>query len=172
MAVDALFKEDPEAAPLSYDDQMREIENLCNEAIDAAEKSYYRDAQQKFEDALRIVHEMLPESNDQELIKKKVKILEMKAQVLLEVDKPFQAIKLLEEAIENQSDWWILYQTLGRAQLQLGEPKLALGNFKKCVSLDGELAGEVEDDIRTAKMQIAAAKQNPYPAFRLVFEQQ
>nr|KAG5709627.1 hypothetical protein BaRGS_001677 [Batillaria attramentaria] len=52
------------------------------------------------------------------------KMLEMKAQALMALGEPFAAVQAAEQAVRAEPTWWVARQTLGRAQLNLGEVKL------------------------------------------------
>lgn len=59
-----------------------------------------------------------------------VSVLDMKAQALLQLHEWIPAIQTCQLAIQTKKNWWPIYQTLGRAQLGLGEVYLALRNFQ------------------------------------------
>eukprot|EP00731_Ephydatia_muelleri_P018031 Em0011g71a len=71
----------------------------------------------------------------------------MKAQVLLQLDEVFPAVKCAERAVELNPTWSIGRQTLGRAQLGFGEVEMALINFEKALHLD-PLNEEAKEDLR------------------------
>ncbi|XP_062905703.1 tetratricopeptide repeat protein 33 isoform X3 [Mobula hypostoma] len=48
-------------------------------------------------------------------------LYEMKAQVLMILNEVFQAVQAAETAVRLNPQWWEAWQTLGRAQLSLGE---------------------------------------------------
>lgn len=66
---------------------------------------------------------LLEESSD-------VGLLDMKAQSLIQLHEWIPAIESCEIAIKSKKNWWPIYQTLGRAQLGLGEVKLAIRSFQ------------------------------------------
>uniref|UniRef100_A0A4W3GWS6 Tetratricopeptide repeat protein 33 n=1 Tax=Callorhinchus milii TaxID=7868 RepID=A0A4W3GWS6_CALMI len=51
-------------------------------------------------------------------------LYEMKAQVLLMLDAVFRAVQVAEVAVRLAPRWWVALQTLGRAQLNMGEISL------------------------------------------------
>jgi tetratricopeptide (TPR) repeat protein len=57
-------------------------------------------------------------------------------QALLELDQVFPAVLSAENAVERDRTWAPALQTLGRAQLGLGEVQMALRSFEKAVHLD------------------------------------
>ncbi|XP_054614231.1 tetratricopeptide repeat protein 33 [Dunckerocampus dactyliophorus] len=62
-------------------------------------------------------------------------LYEMKAQVLTILQEVFPAIEAAETAAKLRPLWWEGWQTLGRAQLSLGEVDLALRSFQVAVHL-------------------------------------
>ncbi|XP_051876453.1 tetratricopeptide repeat protein 33 [Pristis pectinata] len=60
-------------------------------------------------------------------------LYEMKAQVLMILNEVFQAVQAAEMAVRLDPQWWEAWQTLGRAQLSLGEVALALRSFQRAV---------------------------------------
>ncbi|XP_072904088.1 tetratricopeptide repeat protein 33 [Hemitrygon akajei] len=60
-------------------------------------------------------------------------LYEMKAQVLMILNEVFQAVQAAETAVRLNPQWWEAWQTLGRAQLSLGEVALALRSFQQAV---------------------------------------
>jgi len=47
----------------------------------------------------------------------------------------FPAVSAAERAVDLNRNWWIGYQTLGRAQLGLGEVKLVTAQFQYFISI-------------------------------------
>lgn len=81
----------------------------------------------------------------QEITKQKGQIAEMKAQLLNEIGEYFKAIKQANICINLLPNWPIGYQTLGRAQLNYGEPTLALESFNKVREIAPKF--NIQDDI-------------------------
>jgi len=52
----------------------------------------------------------------------KAVLFELQAQVFMEMDEYFKAIKMAEEVVRLEPQWVIGYLTLGRAQINFGEP--------------------------------------------------
>jgi len=63
-------------------------------------------------------------------------VFEMKAQALINLHEWIEAIQAAEEAVKLKANWWVGYQTLGRAQMGIGEVKLALRSFQVAVHLN------------------------------------
>ncbi|XP_040914904.1 tetratricopeptide repeat protein 33 [Toxotes jaculatrix] len=62
-------------------------------------------------------------------------LYEMKSQVLTILQEVFPAVKAAEMAVKFRPLWWEGWQTLGRAQLNLGEVQLALRSFQVAIHL-------------------------------------
>ncbi|XP_026153964.1 tetratricopeptide repeat protein 33 [Mastacembelus armatus] len=62
-------------------------------------------------------------------------LYEMKSQVLTILQEVFPAVKAAEMAVKLRPLWWEGWQTLGRAQLNLGEVDLALRSFQVAIHL-------------------------------------
>lgn len=62
-------------------------------------------------------------------------LYEMKSQVLTTLQEVFPAVKAAEMAVKFRPLWWEGWQTLGRAQLNLGEVDLAVRSFQVAIHL-------------------------------------
>ncbi|KAF3701855.1 Tetratricopeptide repeat protein 33 [Channa argus] len=62
-------------------------------------------------------------------------LYEMKSQVLTILQELFPAVKAAEMAVKFHPVWWEGWQTLGRAQLNLGEVDLAVRSFQVAIHL-------------------------------------
>lgn len=74
----------------------------------------------------------------------------MKAQTLSDLGELFPAVNVAEHAVAAVPTWWISYQTLGRAQLNIGEIKNAIVTFQKAIHLQPNSRELWEDDLRWA----------------------
>jgi len=63
-------------------------------------------------------------------------VFEMKAQALINLHEWIVAIKSVEKSVQLRPNWWVAHQTLGRAQMGMGEVKLALRSFKVAFHLN------------------------------------
>ena len=63
-------------------------------------------------------------------------VFEMKAQALINLHEWIVAIKAAEKSVELRPNWWVAHQTLGRAQMGIGEVRLALRSFKVALHLN------------------------------------
>uniref|UniRef100_A0A8B9YLV1 Tetratricopeptide repeat domain 33 n=1 Tax=Bos mutus grunniens TaxID=30521 RepID=A0A8B9YLV1_BOSMU len=86
-------------------------------ALEAPHKTRYREAIQKWDEALQLT------PNDATLY-------EMKSQVLMSLHEMFPAVHAAEMAVQRNPHSWESWQTLGRAQLGLGEIVLAIRSFQ------------------------------------------
>ncbi|XP_051268913.1 tetratricopeptide repeat protein 33 [Dicentrarchus labrax] len=62
-------------------------------------------------------------------------LYEMKSQVLTILQEVFPAVKAAEMAVKFRPLWWEGWQTLGRAQLNLGEVDLAVKSFQVAIHI-------------------------------------
>ncbi|XP_034047669.1 tetratricopeptide repeat protein 33 [Thalassophryne amazonica] len=87
-------------------------------------------------------------------------LYEMKSQVLTILHEVFPAVQAAEMAIKLHPLWWEGWQTLGRAQLNLGEVDLALRSFQVAVHLCPSDPSLWQDDLawtqRLKKQRLAA----------------
>ncbi|XP_022571467.1 tetratricopeptide repeat protein 33 isoform X2 [Brassica napus] len=91
-----------------------------------AEEGRYEEALGKWEAALSIV----PEN---------AVIHEQKAQVFLEIGDPWKALMAATRATELDPSWVEAWTTLGRAQLNFGEPDSAIRSFETALSINIDL---------------------------------
>lgn len=75
---------------------------------------------------------------------------EMKAQALMQVHEWFPAIEAASRAVACSPRWFVAHQTLGRAQLGLGEVLLARTSLMRAVHLRPD-DDSVRDDLRWAE---------------------
>ncbi|XP_057675724.1 tetratricopeptide repeat protein 33 [Corythoichthys intestinalis] len=78
-------------------------------------------------------------------------LYEMKAQVLTTLREVFPAVKAAETAVKLRTVWWEAWQTLGRAQLSMGEVDMALRSFQVAVHLCPWERTLREDDLAWAR---------------------
>ncbi|XP_065517630.1 tetratricopeptide repeat protein 33 [Lathamus discolor] len=99
------------------EDCLKKSKELKEEGANLAEKRRYREAIQKWDEALQLT----PED---------ATLYEMKSQVLMSLHEMFPAVHAAEMAIQRNPRSWDAWQTLGRAQLGLGEIALAIRSFQ------------------------------------------
>ncbi|XP_078657097.1 tetratricopeptide repeat protein 33-like [Branchiostoma floridae x Branchiostoma belcheri] len=120
------------------EDHLTKANRLKQEGCLLAETQRYWEAIRRWEDAL----ELTPDD---------AALHEMKAQAYMEVHEVFPAVQAAEKAVTSDPRWWVAYQTLGRAQLGLGDLKLAISNFSKAIHLNPACSKELwEDDLKWA----------------------
>ncbi|XP_010584105.1 PREDICTED: 5'-AMP-activated protein kinase catalytic subunit alpha-1 isoform X6 [Haliaeetus leucocephalus] len=99
------------------EDCVKKSKELKDEGANLAEKRRYREAIQKWDKALQLT----PED---------ATLYEMKSQVLMSLHEMFPAVHAAEMAVQRNPRSWDAWQTLGRAQLGLGEIALAIRSFQ------------------------------------------
>ncbi|XP_033844943.1 tetratricopeptide repeat protein 33 [Periophthalmus magnuspinnatus] len=77
-------------------------------------------------------------------------LYEMKSQVLTILHEVFPAVKAAEMAVKLRPLWWEAWQTLGRAQLNLGEVDLAVRSFQIAIHLCPSEVSLWQDDLQWA----------------------
>ena len=65
-------------------------------------------------------------------------VYEARAQVLMALDRDFEAVTASEAATRLAPDWSVAFWTLARARRQLGEPDTAVQAFDRALGLDPE----------------------------------
>ncbi|XP_061372194.1 uncharacterized protein LOC133314690 [Gastrolobium bilobum] len=83
---------------------------------------------------------------------------EQKAQVLLEIGDAWNALKAATRATELEPSWAEAWVTLGRAQLNFGEPDNAIESFDRALALKPDYE-ETRDDRKTALNLVKKRKQ-------------
>ncbi|NXO61791.1 TTC33 protein, partial [Phainopepla nitens] len=99
------------------EDCLRKSKELKDEGANLAENRRYREALVKWDEALQLT----PED---------ATLYEMKSQVLMSLHEMFPAVHAAEMAVQRNPRSWDAWQTLGRAQLGLGEIALAIRSFQ------------------------------------------
>ncbi|XP_041914736.1 tetratricopeptide repeat protein 33 isoform X1 [Alosa sapidissima] len=95
---------------------------LKDEGTVLAEQGRHWEAIKRWEEAIQLTPE-------------EASLYEMKAQVLSILHEVFPAVQAAEMAAKLRPHWWEAWQTLGRAQLSLGEVELATRSFQVAVHL-------------------------------------
>ncbi|XP_025028317.1 tetratricopeptide repeat protein 33 isoform X2 [Python bivittatus] len=96
---------------------MDESWKFKNKTVSTCSKMRYREAVHKWDEALQLT----PED---------ATLYEMKSQVLMSLHEMFPAVQAAEMAVQRDPHSWEAWQTLGRAQLGLGEITLAIRSFQ------------------------------------------
>ncbi|KAL1309130.1 hypothetical protein HN51_051807 [Arachis hypogaea] len=105
----------------------------------------YREALGKWESALTLTPDLSV-------------LHEQKAQVLLEIGDAWNALKAATRATELEPSWAEAWLTLGRAQLNFGEPDNAIESFDSALALKPDFE-EAQDDRKTALHLVKKRKQ-------------
>ncbi|XP_022087818.1 tetratricopeptide repeat protein 33-like isoform X3 [Acanthaster planci] len=119
------------------EDARSKSKRLKEEGSILADSERYWEALKKWDEALQ-----LTPNNET--------ILDMKAQALLILHEVFPAVQAAELAVKSNAKWWPAHQTLGRAQLGLGEIKLAITSFSKAIHLNPTDFELWEEDLKWA----------------------
>ncbi|XP_078416406.1 tetratricopeptide repeat protein 33 isoform X2 [Cetorhinus maximus] len=110
---------------------------LKEEGIFLSENGRYWEAIGRWDEAIQL----MPDS---------AALYEMKAQVLMILNEVFQAVQAAEMAVRLNPQWWEALQTLGRAQLSLGEITMALRSFQTALHMCPNESSLWEDDLAWA----------------------
>ncbi|XP_076814358.1 tetratricopeptide repeat protein 33-like [Clavelina lepadiformis] len=86
--------------------------------------------QEKYSDALKKWNEAINLNPHDEIL------YEMKAQVLMILEKDFLAVQCAEKAIQTKKHWWIGWQTLGRSQINIKDVDMAIKSFSRALHLN------------------------------------
>ncbi|KAM7269544.1 hypothetical protein ACFE04_025041 [Oxalis oulophora] len=92
------------------------------------------------------------------LIPRNAVLHEQKAQVWLEIGDAWNALKAAKQATELEPSWAEAWITLGRAQLNFGEPDCAIESFDKALALKPD-SEDARVDKRTASQLVKKRKQ-------------
>mmetsp|Transcript_28395 Transcript_28395/g.39626 ORF Transcript_28395/g.39626 Transcript_28395/m.39626 type:complete len:217 (+) Transcript_28395:1-651(+) len=106
------------------------IKLLDDEGTSLAEKGAYGQAIGKWNQALQMSLDADDEAN------LKAVLHEQCSQVYLEMGRAYDAVVQAHKAVENDSTFVHGYVSLARAQLNLGEPYMALSTMQKAILLD------------------------------------
>lgn len=124
---------------------------LKDEGTLLAEEGRHWEAIKKWDDAIQLT----PED---------ALLYEMKSQVLTILHEVFPAVKAAEMAVKLRPLWWEAWQTLGRAQLNLGEVDLAVRSFQIAIHLCPSEASLWQEDLnwacRLQKQHLATKEKN------------
>ncbi|KAK2816435.1 hypothetical protein Q7C36_022706 [Tachysurus vachellii] len=113
---------------------------LKDEGTLLAEQSRHWEAVRKWDEAIQLTPE-------------EAVIYEMKSQVLTILQEDFAAVQAAEMAVKLQPVWWEAWQTLGHAQINLGEVDLAVRSFQVALHLHPLERHLWEEDLRWALHQ-------------------
>ncbi|GMN45504.1 hypothetical protein TIFTF001_014696 [Ficus carica] len=131
--------------PSDSSDPKQLAESFLAQGTKLAEDGKYREALGKWEAALTLT----PES---------AVLHEQKAQVLLEIGDAWSALKAASRTTELEPSWAEAWITLGRAQLNFGEPDSAIQSFDRALAIKPD-SEEAQDDRRTAMHLVKRRKQ-------------
>ncbi|XP_076917354.1 uncharacterized protein LOC143577397 [Bidens hawaiensis] len=110
-----------------------------------AEAGKYREALGKWEAAISLVPE-------------RATLHEQKAQVLLEIGETWKSLTAATRATQLEPSWAEAWVTLGRAQLNFGEPDSAIESFDTALAIMADCV-EAKEDRQTALHLVKKRKQ-------------
>ncbi|EEF42074.1 conserved hypothetical protein [Ricinus communis] len=131
--------------PLDSQSEKQLAESFQSQGNKLAEDGKYREALGKWEAALNL----MPGSTV---------LHEQKAQVLLEIGDAWNALKAATRATELEPSWAEAWITLGRTQLNFGEPDSAIESFDRALALKPDVK-EAQDDRHAALHLVKRRKQ-------------
>lgn len=120
-------------------DQQKLAETFQSQGNQLAEDGKYQEALGKWEAALTL----MPEN---------AVLHEQKAQLLLEIGDAWGALKAATRATELEPSWAEAWMTLGRAQLNFGEPDSSLKSFDKALAIKPDLEEARADRIMASHL--------------------
>ncbi|CAL1362639.1 unnamed protein product [Linum trigynum] len=126
--------------PLNSESNIQLSESFQAQGDELAEEGKYREALGKWEAAINL----MPEN---------AVLHEQKAQVLLEVGDAWSSLKAATRATELRPSWAEAWVTLGRAQLNFGEPDSAIDSFDRALAIKPDFK-EAEVDRRAASQLV------------------
>ncbi|XP_023551627.1 tetratricopeptide repeat protein 33 [Cucurbita pepo subsp. pepo] len=143
--VKAVDRREDGASESSFSDLKRLAESFRDQGNTLAENGKLREALGKWETALTL----MPEN---------AVLHEQKSQVLLEIGEAWGALKAATRATDLDPSWAEAWITLGRAQLNFGEPDSAIESFDRALAIKPD-SGDAQDDRKTATHLIKRRKQ-------------
>ncbi|KAJ4966303.1 hypothetical protein NE237_018152 [Protea cynaroides] len=125
--------------------ELKLAESFHSEGNKLAEEGRLHEALGKWEAALTLMPE-------------KAVLHEQKAQVLLEIGDAWSALKAAKRATALEPSWFEAWITLGRAQLNFGEPDSAIESLDRALAIKPD-SEEAKDDRETALRLVKRRKQ-------------
>ncbi|KAJ8762861.1 hypothetical protein K2173_022990 [Erythroxylum novogranatense] len=132
-------------AVISSDSYGKLAQSFQAQGNELAEEGKYQEALMKWEASLNLI----PEN---------AILHEQKAQVLLELGDAWNALKAATRATEMEPSWAEAWITLGRAQLNFGEPDGAIDSFDRALAIKPD-SKEAQDDKHIASQLVRKRKQ-------------
>lgn len=134
------------STPASHDDETIKLaESFQAQGNKLAEVGKYREALGKWEAAITLMPE-------------RATLHEQKAQVLLEIGETWKSVMAATRATQLEPSWAEAWVTLGRAQLNFGEPDSAIESFDTALAIKPDFV-EAKEDRQTALHLVKKRKQ-------------
>ncbi|KAH0684764.1 hypothetical protein KY289_022516 [Solanum tuberosum] len=126
-------------------DTIKLVESCQQQGNKLVEEGKYREALGKWESALLLMPD-------------RAILHEQKAQILLELGETWKALQAATRATELEPSWGEAWVTLGRAQLNYGEPDSAIESLDRALAIKPDSA-EARNDRQAALHHIQRRKQ-------------
>ncbi|XP_071701152.1 uncharacterized protein [Rutidosis leptorrhynchoides] len=127
------------------DDTIKLSQSFQAQGNNLADVGKYREALGKWEAAITLTPE-------------RATLHEQKAQVLLEIGETWKSLMAATRATELEPSWAEAWVTLGRAQLNYGEPDCAVKSFDTALTIKPDFV-EAKEDKKTAQHLVKKRKQ-------------
>ncbi|KAJ9560321.1 hypothetical protein OSB04_005481 [Centaurea solstitialis] len=138
-------KDDDDGSTPVDDDPIRLAQSFQDQGNKLAEVGKYREALGKWESAITLTPD-------------RATLHEEKAQVLLEIGETWKSLMAATRATQLEPSWAEAWVTLGRAQLNYGEPDSAIESFDRALAIKPDFV-EAKEDRQTALHLIKKRKQ-------------
>ena len=129
-------------------------EELKKRAVDSAKQG-------KFKESLTLFDRLIRRGS------KDATVYEMRSQIFMEMDDRFEAIRSAHRATELNSDWYIAWLTLARAQLNFGEAELALKSAEMAMKKSSEEDESVLSFLREVRVIVQRLREKGKDGCRL-----
>ncbi|KAK9073177.1 hypothetical protein SSX86_007501 [Deinandra increscens subsp. villosa] len=137
--------EESATAASHVDDAVQLAQSFEAQGIKLAEVGKYHEALGKWEAAITLMPE-------------RATLHEQKAQVLLEIGETWKSLTAATRATQLEPSWAEAWVTLGRAQLNFGEPDSAIESFDTALAIKADCV-EAKEDRQTALRLVKKRKQ-------------
>mmetsp|Transcript_7814 Transcript_7814/g.13886 ORF Transcript_7814/g.13886 Transcript_7814/m.13886 type:complete len:245 (+) Transcript_7814:30-764(+) len=138
----------PSLAKGQLEDATEKRKRLTSEGGFLAKAERFAEALQHWEQALLFCEEPCD----------RAPILEQMAQVLLILDRDFDAVRTAQRAVESRPLWYPSHLTLGRALLSFGELERAVESLRRSAELAVQERNEVDEEVNEIRLELQDAE--------------